>query len=63
MNVRQRTVLAIAGALVFLMLAFPPFVVSLPNGASNNKEYDFIFSLPKHGIFTVSVNVETLFPQ
>lgn len=55
--------LAIAGALVFLMLAFPPFVVSLPNGASNNKEYDFIFSLPKHGIFTVSVNVETLFPQ
>jgi|JI6StandDraft_1071083.scaffolds.fasta_scaffold11380_6 uncharacterized RDD family membrane protein YckC len=63
MNDRQRTLLAIAGALVFLMLAFPPFVVSLPNGASINKGYDFIFSPPKHGVFTASVNVGTLFAQ
>jgi uncharacterized RDD family membrane protein YckC len=63
MNDRQRTLRAIAGALVFLMLAFPPFVVSLPNGASINKGYDFIFSPPKYGVFTASVNVGTLFAQ
>ncbi len=46
-----------------MMLAFPPFVVSLPNGASINKGYDFILSPPKHVVYTASVNVGTLFAQ
>ncbi|HNN61460.1 MAG TPA: RDD family protein, partial [Candidatus Obscuribacter sp.] len=63
MNEKQRRLLMVAGGLILLTLAFPPFVVNLPNGAAINKGYGFIFAPPEHGFFSATVNVATLMAE
>lgn len=53
----------VAGGLALIALAFPPFVVHLPNGAEINKGYGFLFDPPQHGYFSATVNVATLFAE
>ena len=48
---------------MLIALAFPPFVVHLPNGAAINKGYGFLFDPPQHGFLSATVNVATLFAE
>lgn len=63
MNDRQRILLIVAGTLVLIALAFPPFVVHFSNGAAIDKGYGFLFGPPQHGFLSATVSVATLFAE
>lgn len=63
MNDRQKVLLIVAGTLVFIARAFPPFVVHHPNGAAINKGYGFLFDPHQHCYRSATVNVATLFAE
>lgn len=63
LSVKQKVVLLVAAGVVFLMLLFPPFVVRLPNGSFVDKGYGFIFSSPKQGYLSATINATTLLAQ
>jgi len=60
---KEKVVLLITAGVVLLMLIFPPFVVRLPSGSYLDKGYGFIFSPPKHGYLSATINVATLLTQ
>ena len=65
MNENQKKVLIAVVAAIGLMLLYPPFHASLPNGVTKNLGYSWIFEPPLGGVFgsTGTVDVAMLFTQ
>lgn len=61
-NKRQKIILLTMAVCIFLMLIFPPFH-SEWNGKIANKGYNFIFSPPKQGYISSTVNIGLLVVQ
>ena len=62
MNVKQKIVLIVVAAIIFMMFLFPPFVIKIQS-TSMNFGYSFILSPPKYGGLLASVNIGQLFLQ
>jgi hypothetical protein len=67
MNQKQRNILLVTAATIALMIAFPPYAVTLQNSIVAKAGYGFIFDLPDHiasgHVFPSKVNIATLLAQ